>query len=518
MKRWLLLAAGAELLLVSCETESRTPTQPTSLFPEAQQEHGHVAPLFAIGLREPPRAPQPAFRGSATISYHGGPIITAQKVAAIYWSSRAIYNGGPTPGTSGPGSNDGSLVGFLLNHLGGSPYYGINTTYDDGGGTHVQNSVTYTQYWASNTNVPAESSTVSHSAVQAQIEAGFTNGNLTFDPSTLYLVFSDATVNLGGGFVPHTNGYCGRHSFFSWNGNVVKYAEMPHAFDINERSNDSGFTCGPVIDSLGSPNNDSAADVEVSVTAHEIEETNTDPQLSAWYDDFQNENADKCAYIYGPRDTLANGAVANMNLGGKDFLVQQNWEVGTIENCATFFDVATLSVSPNPVSICLNGVSTLTGTAIDQIGNVWSAGTVGWSSSDPTIAPVTPNGTRQASVSGSAAGQATITATLNGVTGTSSATVGTCLTPPTNCQLQWIQPPANYLKVTWTNSEGSASTEVEILKDGGSWTLVGTQSPGITSYFYTLGSQTGLFYARVRHIEQGFLPSPYCNTGAVTVG
>src|SRR3989440_3891007 len=80
------------------------------------------------------------------IYYHGGPVIHAQKVAAIYWSTRTIYAGGPAAGTTGAGSADGSLIGYFLSHLGGSPYYNINTTYTDGAGTPILNSVTYTQF------------------------------------------------------------------------------------------------------------------------------------------------------------------------------------------------------------------------------------------------------------------------------------------------------------------------------------------------------------------------------------
>src|SRR5438034_9259879 len=52
--------------------------------------------------------------GNTGIIYHGGPIIYNQNVAAIYWSAAPIYNGGPAPGTTGPGSADGSLVGFYM--------------------------------------------------------------------------------------------------------------------------------------------------------------------------------------------------------------------------------------------------------------------------------------------------------------------------------------------------------------------------------------------------------------------
>jgi len=195
-----LLSAAAVGLVVACNPESRTPTAPpqAAAVPEFELQHpgthimllrGHVRPGLSLGA-----APS----SGNGIDYHGGPIIYAQKVAAIYWSSGTIYAGGPAPGTSGAGTADGSLVGFFMSHLGGSPYYNINTTYYDGTNTHVQNSVTYTQYWAANTNVPLPGQPVLDSQIQAQVIAGFTSGKLTYDPNTLYLEFSDAMENLGG--------------------------------------------------------------------------------------------------------------------------------------------------------------------------------------------------------------------------------------------------------------------------------------------------------------------------------
>lgn len=78
--------------------------------------------------------------------------------------------------------------------------------------------------------------------------------------------------------------------------------------------------------SAGSPNNDPGADAEVSVLAHEIEETTTDMMGNAWYDSRGYENADKCAWNFGTTYTTSNGALANVSLGGKNYLVQQNWQ------------------------------------------------------------------------------------------------------------------------------------------------------------------------------------------------
>ena len=63
----------------------------------------------------------------------------------------------------------------------------------------------------------------------------------------------------------------------------------------------------------------------VSVIAHELEETATDPDLNAWYDSNGAENADKCAWTFGTTHTESNGSAYNMTLGARDYLVQQNW-------------------------------------------------------------------------------------------------------------------------------------------------------------------------------------------------
>lgn len=256
--------------------------------------------------------------GGTGIVYHGGPILYQTKVAAIYWGTSTIYTGGPTPGTTGSGSQDGSLVGFFLRNLGGSPYFNINTTYYDGTSTHVQNVIAYTQFWADNT---APGATVSDAQIQAEVAKGLSSGALTYDASTLYHVFTGPGVNLGGGFGTQ---YCAYHGHFTWNGLDVKYSAMPHDYDFPT-------ACAALN---GSPNDDFAADAEVNTLAHETEETTTDEDLNAWYDRRGYENADKCAWTFGTEYTVANGSKANMKLGTRDYLIQQNWVNASGGYCA----------------------------------------------------------------------------------------------------------------------------------------------------------------------------------------
>ncbi len=62
----------------------------------------------------------------------------------------------------------------------------------------------------------------------------------------------------------------------------------------------------------------------VSVTAHELVETVSDPLLNAWFDSAGNENGDKCAWVFGT--TTATAPYSNTTVGGASYLVQQNWD------------------------------------------------------------------------------------------------------------------------------------------------------------------------------------------------
>jgi hypothetical protein len=56
--------------------------------------------------------------------------------------------------------------------------------------------------------------------------------------------------------------------------------------------------------------------------------------LNAWYDVRGNENADKCAWNFGHTYVGSGGGVANILVGTKDFLVQQNWVNAGSGGCA----------------------------------------------------------------------------------------------------------------------------------------------------------------------------------------
>ena len=85
---------------------------------------------------------------------------------------------------------------------------------------------------------------------------------------------------------------------------------------------------------LPTPNNNLAADAMVSTVAQLLSRVITNPLGGAWFDRYGLENASKCVGQFGPTYATANGARANMKLGGRDYLIQQNWVMGRKEHCA----------------------------------------------------------------------------------------------------------------------------------------------------------------------------------------
>ena len=265
-----------------------------------------------------------------TIFYHGGPVLgAATNVVAVYWSSNTIYTGGPRPGSFSTSrtSDDGSLVGAFLRSVGGSPYFNINTTYSDATGTHIANVVNYTGFWANNQSplVPSEPQSVSDQQMLDMLSYGFQHGYLKYDAHTLYAIFTQGTVNLGGGF---GTSYCAYH----WFGTVTTDSRGTQQTALHAAvPDDYAFpnACS-MFASTPSPNGDPHADAVVNTLAHETEETTTDMFGTAWWDGRGYENADKCAWTFGTVQLTANGAPYNMtlgdaNTGSRNFLIQRNW-------------------------------------------------------------------------------------------------------------------------------------------------------------------------------------------------
>ncbi|MFA5171990.1 MAG: hypothetical protein WC426_10530 [Sulfuriferula sp.] len=235
--------------------------------------------------------------GANGINYHGGPLILG--TTNVYY----IWYGNWT------GNTATSILSDLIPGLSGSPYYNINTSYYNGGSVAVSNS---TLLKKSVTDNYSHGKVLADADVSAIVSGAISNGSLPVDANAVYFVLTSADVTETSGFC---TSYCGWHTHGTISGQDIKYSfvgnpdQCPSACEAQTTS----------------PNGNAGADGMASVLTHELEEAVTDPDLNAWYDTLGKENADKCAWKFGTTYTTSNGSLANMKLGARDYLIQQNW-------------------------------------------------------------------------------------------------------------------------------------------------------------------------------------------------
>lgn len=265
------------------------------------QAHGKVVHELNPDFGEL-KASRPRGGGGNGISYHGGPLIVNGTGGGV--NVYLIWYG------NWSGNTATTIIPAFLGGESKSPYYNINTTYYNGNATFVKNDISYL---GSTTDNYSQGTALSDASIQTIVRNALTSGSLPTDPNAVYFVLTSVDVTETSGFCTQ---YCGWHTYAVLNGSNIKYAFV---------GNPDRCPAGCEAQYPNSPNGNSGADGMVSIIAHELEEAVSDPNLNAWYDTRGAENADKCAWTFGTTYRAPNGSGANMNLGGHDYLVQQNW-------------------------------------------------------------------------------------------------------------------------------------------------------------------------------------------------
>jgi sugar lactone lactonase YvrE len=266
------------------------------------------------------------------INYHSGPVLHTIHAYYIWYGN-----------WNGLDPNGPPILTDFISNIGGSPYFAINTTYGDTS-VNVPNAVTF----AAQTTVAGTSTALSDSDIAAIVSTALGQFSGIPDTNGVYFVLTAPGITETSGFL---SSYCGWHNHGNFTVGGTTY-DIKYSF--------VGNASGPYLRSCAwqtnvSPNGDPAADGMVSVIAHELEETATDPDLNAWYDNSGMENADKCAWNFGAYYSVSNGSIANMRLGQRDYLIQQNWVNAAPGFCALSYANPSgdfvLSASPSPQSV-----------------------------------------------------------------------------------------------------------------------------------------------------------------------
>ena len=249
------------------------------------------------------------------INYHNGPVMPGTPNVYLIWYGN--WKNGPLPSDS---QTTVDLVTNFLRHVGGSPYEMINSTYGD-----TVNDVTSLVHVAGSVKAPTYPMGKNLSGLLITRILGKALQKLPSDSNGIYFVLTTSDVNQLPGFCIS---YCGWHSVTNINGADIKYSFVGNSDHCN------GGCAAQVI----SPNNDSGADGMINVIAHELEESISDPDLNAWWDDVSGgENADKCVWTFGDLlgGTIGNGGY-NETINGVNYLIQMNWENARGGGCDNF--------------------------------------------------------------------------------------------------------------------------------------------------------------------------------------
>ena len=232
------------------------------------------------------------------LRYHdNGPVMVATPHVYLIWYG------------DWTGNDARQVVANFLTSVGGSAYFAINTQYHDVSGAAPSGGLIFA---GDSDDSYSHGRDLSDADVQAVVAASIVNHRLPLDPRGIYFVLGSADVDATSGLCSL---YCGFHNWTTIIGTTVRYGFVG-----------DGARCpGQCAPQVVSPSGNFGADAMISTLATLISGTISDPTLSSWYDRLGLEGAEKCAWSYGATYSTANGAQANIVLGGRDYLVPQNW-------------------------------------------------------------------------------------------------------------------------------------------------------------------------------------------------
>lgn len=221
----------------------------------------------------------PASYGSGALIDHGGDEIPFAGFYAIFWNATAANS----PGSQGYSTLQAQVAAFAQTFSDGAAYsqndpaadYTIVTQYSSA--DTIQPVLAYV---GATVDSQAAQSSISDSKIQTYL-ANFFASHPAVAPSadTVYGIYfpHGMKITLQGG--TSCSSFCGYHSNFSYNGIDIKYAVFPYT-DCRACS-----LPGKAV-----------ADILTIVSSHEIRESVTDADGTAWWDAVGYEADDKCAW------------------------------------------------------------------------------------------------------------------------------------------------------------------------------------------------------------------------------
>ena len=221
-----------------------------------------------------------------TLAYHGGPVLKKPFLYVVYWG----FTG------SGDPNNEQAYLTNFLNGVGGSAWLNTDHQYYqivNGLNQHIANQASQLLgTWVDTTNaVPTSPSDSQIRAEAANLEAHF-----GFNKGASYVVATPHGHNTPG----FGSQFCAYHGAAAAGGHTISYTNLPYMTD-------AGRNCG---ENFVNPGSGGTLDGVSIVEGHEYAESQTDPQLNAWFASNGEETGDICAWVGLGDITLSTGTFA----------------------------------------------------------------------------------------------------------------------------------------------------------------------------------------------------------------
>jgi hypothetical protein len=242
--------------------------------------------------------PNPPPRTRYRMEYHRESVLTgSQDVYFIWygdWANRTV---------------DQAILTDLASSIGNTPYLNTVQLYADSSGSRTTSSVIY---GGSVTDAFSHGVVLSDADIVDIVAQQLGSYTLPPDPDGIFVVFASPGVAASSG---QDVSYCAMHGTSVLFGQRTRFIYVPAVSQAQQK-------CSPQpIGPSGTIDGDGMA----YLFAAELANVLTDPLLVTWYDRLGLEVADKCAWTYGPTYSAANGSLANVHLGVRDYLLPQLW-------------------------------------------------------------------------------------------------------------------------------------------------------------------------------------------------
>lgn len=283
---------------------------------------GSLAPPASAQSITASQKPTDNVKADSRILYHNGPVYTGPVDVYFIWYGCWDNN----CGNYGDTTTQLIMTDFMSN-VGATPYFEILTAYTNAAGQGPNGAAYFGGQAFDQYSRGLELTT---SDLQGVVSDQITNHHIPLDGKGLYVVLASADVSS-----PAT-GFCVA-SAQPYHGLVEVFgSEMRYAFVGNPMRCPSveapQFVANGAL--LPTPNGSLAGDAMASTLAHVMNTTITNPRGTGWFDRYGLQNADKCDGQFGPTYLTTNGARANIRLGQRDYLIQQNWINDRKGHCA----------------------------------------------------------------------------------------------------------------------------------------------------------------------------------------